>query len=140
MIYAKNAKNQLICQSNKRPIMKVYEAFEIVFVMAEKWLASEFQLGVISPDKMEEMQEHSEALKIALEYYINQLTDYSHPGRLPCSEIIRRRKAWREAMIDRGTPVPYWLEHYPCGKCGAEVNIDYIDKCLCERCTQEIKD
>ena len=121
--------------------MKVYEAFEIVFVMAEKWLSSEFQIGVISPEKLEEMQEHSEALKIALKYYMEQLADYSHPTRLPCTEIIRRRKAWREAMKDRGTPVPYWLEHYPCGRCGVETNIDYLeDKCLCERCTQEIKD
>ena len=104
--------------------MKVHVAFELVFVLAQKAILNE-------PDCP---PEYKEALKVALDYYTSQLADYTNPDKLPKTEIIRRRLAWRDLFIAKGIPVPRWLQSYPCTDCGTEVDIDKLDNDLCEKC------
>jgi hypothetical protein len=104
--------------------MKVYVAFEIVFVLAQKAILNE-------PDCP---PEYKEALRIALDYYTSQLADYANPDKLPNTEIIRRRLAWRDLLIAKGIPVPHWLQIFPCTGCGTDIDIDKPVNGLCEKC------
>ena len=109
--------------------MKVHEAFEIVFAMAQRYLVKD-----TTPIPPEKEKLYSEALGVALEYHTSQFVDYACPTVLPITEIIRRRKAWRDALEGRMIPIPDWLSTFPCALCSKQTNLDHLPDGLCDVC------